>query len=101
MAEESLAFYVLIITVMIAAGYDALVGALVILLGCGHRRARLDRQPVCDRHRVRLRRRLVERRARRLRLIILLVGTAHGDLVRAALRGTGRNVIRRSRSCTT
>jgi uncharacterized ion transporter superfamily protein YfcC len=35
MAEESLAFYVLIITVMIAAGYDALVGALVILLGCG------------------------------------------------------------------
>jgi uncharacterized ion transporter superfamily protein YfcC len=35
MAEESLAFYVLIITVMIAAGYDALVGAAVILLGCG------------------------------------------------------------------
>ena len=35
MAEESLAFYVLIITVMIAAGYDALVGALVLLLGCG------------------------------------------------------------------
>jgi uncharacterized ion transporter superfamily protein YfcC len=35
MAEESLAFYVLIITVMIAAGYDALVGASVVLLGCG------------------------------------------------------------------
>src|SRR3954454_7689082 len=35
MAEESLAFYVLIITVMIAAGYDAMVGALVLLLGCG------------------------------------------------------------------
>src|SRR3954452_16369090 len=35
MAEESLAFYVLIITVMIAAGYDALVGASVILLGAG------------------------------------------------------------------
>jgi uncharacterized ion transporter superfamily protein YfcC len=35
MAEESLAFYVLIITVMIAAGYDALTGALVLLLGCG------------------------------------------------------------------
>ncbi len=35
MAEESLAFYVLVITVMIAAGYDALTGALVILLGCG------------------------------------------------------------------
>jgi uncharacterized ion transporter superfamily protein YfcC len=35
MAEESLAFYVLVITVMVAAGYDALVGALVILLGAG------------------------------------------------------------------
>ena len=35
MAEESLAFYVLVITVMIAAGYDALAGALVVLLGCG------------------------------------------------------------------
>src|SRR3954468_13241983 len=35
MAEESLAFYVLIITVMIAAGYDALSGAAVILLGAG------------------------------------------------------------------
>jgi len=35
MAEESLAFYVLIVTVMIAAGYDALVGASVILLGAG------------------------------------------------------------------
>ncbi len=35
MAEESLAFYVLIITVLIAAGYDALTGAAVILLGAG------------------------------------------------------------------
>ena len=35
MAEESLAFYVLIITVMIAAGYDAVVGASILLLGCG------------------------------------------------------------------
>jgi uncharacterized ion transporter superfamily protein YfcC len=35
MAEESLAFYVLVITVMVAAGYDAFTGALVILLGCG------------------------------------------------------------------
>ena len=35
MAEESLAFYVLVITVMIAAGYDAMTGALVILLGAG------------------------------------------------------------------
>ncbi|MGH3506702.1 MAG: YfcC family protein [Nocardioidaceae bacterium] len=35
MAEESLAFYVLVITVLIAAGYDALTGAAVVLLGCG------------------------------------------------------------------
>jgi uncharacterized ion transporter superfamily protein YfcC len=35
MAEESLAFYALVITVLIAAGYDALVGAAVVLLGCG------------------------------------------------------------------
>lgn len=35
MAEESLAFYGLIIPVMIAAGYDALVGVAVIMLGAG------------------------------------------------------------------
>ena len=35
MAEETLAFYVIIITVMIAAGFDALVGASILLLGAG------------------------------------------------------------------
>jgi uncharacterized ion transporter superfamily protein YfcC len=35
MAEESLAFYALVITVLIAAGYDALTAAAVVLLGCG------------------------------------------------------------------
>jgi len=35
MAEESLAFYALVITVLIAAGYDALTGVAVVLLGCG------------------------------------------------------------------
>jgi uncharacterized ion transporter superfamily protein YfcC len=35
MAEESLAFYALVITVMIAAGYDSLTGAALIMLGCG------------------------------------------------------------------
>ena len=35
MAEESLAFYALIIAVMVAAGFDALVGASILLLGCG------------------------------------------------------------------
>ena len=35
MAEESLAFYTLVIAVMIAAGYDSMTGAAVVLLGCG------------------------------------------------------------------
>jgi len=35
MAEESLAFYALVVTVMVAAGYDSLVGAALIMLGCG------------------------------------------------------------------
>src|SRR6476646_2333211 len=35
MAEESVVFYALVMSVMIAAGYDALVGAAVVLLGCG------------------------------------------------------------------
>jgi uncharacterized ion transporter superfamily protein YfcC len=35
MAEETLAFYALIITVMLAAGYDGLTAASLILLGAG------------------------------------------------------------------
>src|SRR4051794_1405774 len=35
MAEESLAFYSLVIAVMVAAGYDALTGAAILLIGCG------------------------------------------------------------------
>ncbi|MCP4166390.1 MAG: YfcC family protein [Chloroflexi bacterium] len=35
MAEETLAFYGLIIAVMIAAGYDALTGVAIIMLGAG------------------------------------------------------------------
>jgi uncharacterized ion transporter superfamily protein YfcC len=35
MAEETLAFYALIITVMLAAGYDGLSAAAIILLGAG------------------------------------------------------------------
>ena len=35
MAEESLAFYALIIAVMIAAGYDAVTGVAVIMIGAG------------------------------------------------------------------
>jgi len=35
MAEETLAFYMLIIPVMIAAGFDALTGVAIIMLGAG------------------------------------------------------------------
>lgn len=35
MAEETMAFYALLVTTMIAAGFDAMVGASVILLGAG------------------------------------------------------------------
>ncbi len=35
MAEESLAFYGLIIAVMIAAGYDSLTGVAIVMLGAG------------------------------------------------------------------
>lgn len=35
MAEETIAFYVLIVTVFIAAGYDSLTGVAVVMLGAG------------------------------------------------------------------
>ena len=35
MAEESLAFYALVISVLVAAGYDRLTAAAVLLVGCG------------------------------------------------------------------
>ena len=35
MAEETLAFYALIVTVMVAAGYDSLTGVAVIMVGAG------------------------------------------------------------------
>ena len=62
MAEESLAFYALVITVMIAAGYDALTGRRLPPARLRHRRAGLDDQPVRDRHRVGVRGRLDQRR---------------------------------------
>ena len=35
MAEESLAFYAIVLPVFIRAGYDAVTGVAVIMLGCG------------------------------------------------------------------
>ena len=78
MAEESLAFYALIITVMIAAGYDSLVGAVDPAARLRHRRPRLDHQPVRDRHRLGVRRRVASSEGIVGRLVILVVGTAIG-----------------------
>ena len=65
MAEETLAFYALIITVMLAAGYDGLSAGALILLGAGIGVHRLDRQPLCHRHRLGLRRHDHQRRVDR------------------------------------
>ena len=52
MAEETLAFYLLLIPVMIAAGYDALVAVGGDPAWGGHGRPWLDHQRVFDRHRL-------------------------------------------------
>ena len=51
MWEETMAFYPLLIPVFLAAGYDAVVGISVILLGAGGRRHRLHGEPLRHRHR--------------------------------------------------
>ena len=63
MAEETLAFYALIITVMLAAGYDGLTAGATDPAGRRHRRHRLYRQPLCHRHRLRFCRHDHQRRA--------------------------------------
>ena len=88
MAEESLAFYVLVITVLIAAGYDALVGALVILLGAGIGVLGSTVNPFATGIAsgfagVGLSDGMVGR------IVILIVGSGGRDLVGDALRGTG------------
>ena len=65
MAEESLAFYALVITVMIAAGYDALTGAAIVLLGCGIGTLGSTINPFATGHRLRLRRHPDQRRPAR------------------------------------
>ena len=65
MAEESLAFYALVITVLIAAGYDALTGAAVVLLGCGIGSPRIDDQSIRNGDRVGNRGHSDQRRPRR------------------------------------
>ena len=100
MAEESLAFYALIITVMIAAGYDALVGASILLLGAGIGVLGSTINPFATGIAsgfagVSISEGIV------LRLFILVVGLDHRHLLRDALRRAGQEQIRRSRSSTT
>ena len=89
MAEESLAFYALVIAVMIAAGYDALTGAAVVLLGCGIGTFGSTINPfatgiasgfagvsISD--------------GLLLRLVMLVVGLALGHLLRAPVRRPGQ-----------
>ncbi len=88
MAEESLAFYALVITVMIAAGYDALTGALIVLLGCGIGVMGSTVNPFATGiasgfANISLTEGLG------LRLVILILGLVVGHLVRAPLRGAG------------
>ena len=99
MAEESLAFYALVITVMIAAGYDALIGAAVVLLGCGIGVLGSTVNPFATGHRVRDRRRPDQRRADRTAGDpARRVGDRH--LLRDALRAIASSAIRRNRSST-
>ena len=93
MAEETLAFYPLIMTVMIAAGYDALVGASVLLLGAGIGVLGSTINPFATGIAsgfagVSIAEGIV------LRLFVLIVGLDHRHLLRHALRraGTRRSV---------
>ena len=96
MAEESLAFYTLVITVMIAAGYDALTGAAVVLLGCGIGTLGSTINPFATGIAsgfagVSISDGLLSR------LIILIVGLGARDLLRDAVRRPRRSATRRSR----
>ena len=73
MWEETLGFFVLLVPLALALGYDRMVAAAIIFLGAGTRRDRLDRQPVRDRRRLRRGRDHDRRRDR----------AAHRDVVRA------------------
>ena len=46
MCEETVPFYLLLAATMVAAGFDSLTGAAVVLLGAGVRRHGLHREPV-------------------------------------------------------
>ena len=89
MAEETLAFYALIITVMLAAGYDGLSAGSPDPAGRRDRRAGLHRQPLCHRHRLGFRRDDHQRRADRA---AGAAGGRHGHrhLLRDALRRKGQ-----------
>ncbi len=99
MAEESLAFYALVIAVMIAAGYDALTGRGTDPARLRDRRPRVDRQPFRHRHRLRLRRRL-HHEACSAAWSSSSSGLVIGIVVRDCATPTACEPTRRSRSST-
>ena len=65
MWEETLGFFVLLVPLTLALGYDRIVAASIIFLGAGIGRAVLDRESVRHRRRLRRRRHQPRRRDRR------------------------------------
>ena len=64
MWEETLGFFVLLVPLALALGYDRMVAAAIIFLGAGSGVIALDRQPVLDRRRLGRRRDQHRRRDR-------------------------------------
>ncbi len=77
MCEETVPFYLLLAATMVAAGFDSMVGAAVVLLGRRLRRAGLDGEPVrrgrCRRLALRYRPRRQPGRHHRLGVVLWLV----------------------------
>ncbi len=90
MAEESLAFYGLIIAVMIAAGYDAIDGGCRRHARGRHRRVGLYGQPLRHRCRLRLRRHLHRRWAASRACLFWWSGRVVGIIFVTALCGKGQ-----------
>ena len=88
MWEETLGFFVLLVPLTLALGYDRMVAASIIFLGAGTGVLALDREPV--RHRRRLRRRGHQHRRRASAcgslMWVVLVALAIGYVLRYARR---------------
>ena len=99
MWEETLGFFVLLVPLALALGYDRMVGGRDHLPRRRQRRDRLDRQPVLDRRRLGRRRASASATGIGLRIamwfVLVSLAIALRDLVRAADPGASREVGRR------